>query len=346
VPLGGLVMAGCSIDLYLTTAARPHPAVLSGVMAFLATPGSWRILADLVGLAVGGGLFTVPLYAILQHESEPDHRARVIAANNIVNALAMATAAVVAAMLLARGMTMGELVGVCGAATIPVVAMTAWNARRDILKNAVRLALRVLYRVEVEGLEHARAALPHAIIAANHASFLDGLLLGAFLPGEPIFAVDTHIARKWWAKPFLAVVRALPVDPTNPLSIRAMIRAVEQGAACVIFPEGRITTTGALMKVYEGPAVIAERTNAALVPVRIEGVQFTPFSRLAGKVRRRLFPKIRLRILPARRLTTPAGTSGRARRLELRRALGDERWARSRPGFKGNERCGHHCEWR
>ena len=291
---------------------------------FLSQPGNWRILADLVGLAIGGGLFTVPLYAILQHESAPSHRARVIAANNIINALAMTIAAVVAAALLARGMTMSELLGVCGLATIPVILITAWIVRRDITKSIVRVVLRILYRVEVEGIEHVRAALPHAVIAANHASFLDGLLLGAFLPGDPIFAVDTHIAQRWWAKPFLAVVHAFPVDPTNPLSIRAMIRAVEQGSACIIFPEGRITTTGSLMKVYEGPAVIAERTKAALVPVRIEGVEFTPFSRLSGKVRRRLFPKIRLRILPPRRLTSPEGAGGRARRVALRRALRDE----------------------
>jgi hypothetical protein len=80
--------------------------------------------------------------------------------------------------------------------------------------------------------------MPHAVIAANHASFLDGLLLGAFLPGRPIFAVDTLIATRWWARPFLALVDAMPVDPTNPLSIRAMIRAVEGGSACVIFPRG------------------------------------------------------------------------------------------------------------
>ena len=69
--------------------------------------------------------------------------------------------------------------------------------------------------------------MPKAVIAANHASFLDGLLLGAFLPGDPIFAVDTQISQQWWAKPFLVFVNAMPVDPTNPLSIRAMIRAVE-----------------------------------------------------------------------------------------------------------------------
>ena len=324
VPLAALAMGLFAVDLYFASAGRVAGAELVGIAAFVGTPGSWRVLGDLTGLAVAGGLFCVPLYAIVQHESEPRFRARVIAANNIINALAMTLAAIVAATLAARGLTMDALFGVCGLATIPVAMAAAWILRRELVRSAMRMVLRLVYRVRVEGIEHARSALPKAVIAANHASFLDGLLLGAFLPGDPIFAVDTHIAKKWWARPFLLLVNALPVDPTNPLSIRSMIRAVERGAACVIFPEGRITTTGSLMKVYEGPAVIAERTGAALVPVRIDGVEFTPFSRLAGKVRRRLFPRIHIRVLPPTRLTTPEGLPGRARRVALRRALGDE----------------------
>jgi len=324
VPLAALVMGLFAVDLYFASAGRVAGAELAGIAAFVATPGSWRVLGDLMGLAVAGGLFCVPLYAIVQHESEPRFRARVIAANNIINALAMTLAAIVSATLAARGLTMDALFGVCGLATIPVAIAAAWILRRELVRSAMRLALRLVYRVRVEGIEHARSALPKAVIAANHASFLDGLLLGAFLPGDPIFAVDTYIAKKWWAKPFLFLVNALPVDPTNPLSIRSMIRAVERGASCVIFPEGRITTTGSLMKVYEGPAVIAERTGAALVLVRIDGVEFTPFSRLGGKVRRRLFPRIHIRVLPPTRLTTPEGVPGRVRRVALRRALGDE----------------------
>jgi acyl-[acyl-carrier-protein]-phospholipid O-acyltransferase/long-chain-fatty-acid--[acyl-carrier-protein] ligase len=323
VPWSAIAMAYFAIDLHLSSAHVLATADLANVATFLARPGSWRVIIDLVGVAMAGGLFTVPLYAILQHESEPSHRARVIAANNIINALAM-TVATVAAGILSRRLTMGELFAVCGFTTLPVAVYAAWVVRRSMAKGVMRLVLRLLYRVQVDGLEHARAAMPHAVIAANHASFLDGLLLGAFLPGDPIFAVDTFIAKQWWAKPFLAVVNALPVDPTNPLSIRSMIRAVDNGSACIIFPEGRITTTGALMKVYEGPAVIAERTKANLVLVRIEGVEFTPFSRLAGKVRRRLFPRIRIRILPPRRLASPEGVTGRARRAALRRALSDE----------------------
>ena len=139
-----------------------------------------------------------------------------------------------------------------------------------------------------------------------------------------MFAVDTRVAKQWRARPFLAVVDALPIDPANALSIRTTCRAVEGGAACIIFRAGRLTTTGSPMQAYEGPALIAERTKAALLPARIDGVEYTPFSRRMGKVPRRGFPRIHLRILPGRQLTGPAGVTGRARRVAPRRVLADE----------------------
>jgi acyl-[acyl-carrier-protein]-phospholipid O-acyltransferase/long-chain-fatty-acid--[acyl-carrier-protein] ligase len=322
VPISALAMAIFAFDLFLASAGRVPAGSASTIGIFISDRANWRVLGDLLALAIAGGIFTVPLYALLQHASEPAHRARVIAANNIVNSLAMTVAAVFAALFLARGLTMGELFGLCGILTLPIVIVAAWILRKSMIKMAIRFVLRLLYRVEVQGLEHARAASTHSVIAANHASFLDGLLLGAFLPGTPVFAVDTFIARKWWVRPFLSLVDAMPIDPTNPLSLRGMIRAVEGGAACIIFPEGRITTTGSLMKVYEGPAVITERAKARLLPVRIEGVERTPFSRFAA-VRRRWFPRIRVTIMPPRRLTVPDGVVGRARRAALRRELGD-----------------------
>jgi len=324
VPFAGLAMALCAIDLARASAGRMPSTDLASVAAFISSPADLRILADLLGLAIGGGVFTVPLYALLQNRSAPAHRARIIAANNIINALAMTIAAVTAAALLAGGMTMRDVFALCGFASIAVAAIAGWILRWTLVKSLIRGVLRLVYRVEVFGPENIAAAGPRAVISANHASFLDGLLLGAFLPGRPVFAVDTFIAQRWWVKPFLQLVDALPVDPTNPLAIRAMIRAVESDRSCVIFPEGRITTTGALMKVYEGPAVIAERAKAPLVPVRIEGVEFTPFSRLAGKVRRRWFPKITITILPPRMLSAPDGVVGRARRAALKRLLQDE----------------------
>jgi acyl-[acyl-carrier-protein]-phospholipid O-acyltransferase/long-chain-fatty-acid--[acyl-carrier-protein] ligase len=322
VPVSALAMAAFAFDLFLSSTNRQPSASALDLSAFIADRANWRVLADLLALAIAGGIFTVPLYALLQHASEPEHRARVIAANNIVNSLFMTGAALFAAWVLARGLTMGELFGLCGILTLPVVIVAAWILRKAMIKMAIRCVLRVLYRVEVHGLEHARAASSHAVIAANHASFLDGLLLGAFLPGAPVFAIDTYVAKQWWVRPFLTLVDAMPIDPANPLSLRAMIRAVEAGAACIIFPEGRITTTGSLMKVYEGPAVITERARAQLLPVRIEGVEQTPFARVTA-LRRRWFPRIRITVMPARRLTVPDGIAGRARRAALRRALGD-----------------------
>jgi acyl-[acyl-carrier-protein]-phospholipid O-acyltransferase/long-chain-fatty-acid--[acyl-carrier-protein] ligase len=322
VPLSALAMAGFAFDLLLSSAGRAPAASPATLASFIADRANWRVLADLLALAIAGGIFTVPLYALLQHASEPAHRARVIAANNIVNALFMTGSAVFAAWVLGQGLTMGELFGLCGILTLPVVVVAAWILRAQMAKMMLRFMLRLFYGVEVHGLEHARAASTRSVIAANHASFLDGLLLGAFLPGDPVFAIDTQIAKRWWVRPLMPLINALPVDPTNPLSIRAMIRAVEGGASCIIFPEGRITTTGSLMKIYEGPAVITERARAQLLPVRIEGVEQTPFARFDA-VRRRWFPRIRITVMAPQRLTVAEGVTGRARRIALRRALAD-----------------------
>ena len=129
------------------------------------------------------------------------------------------------------------------------------------------------------------------MIVVNHVSLLDPLLLSAFLPVKPMFAVNTHISQQWWVKPFLTLVDAFPVDPTNSMSMKGLIKAVKEDRHCVVFPEGRITVTGALMKIYEGPGMVADKSDAMLIPVRIDGAQYTPFSRLRGKIRLAAVPK-------------------------------------------------------
>lgn len=183
-----------------------------------------------------------------------------------------------------------------------------------MLRSLFRFVLSLCYRVQVEGLENFRAAGSKAIIVANHLSFLDAALLAVFLPERTLFAINTHVARFWWIKPLLSVVDAFPLDPTNPMAIKSLIEEVDKGKKCVIFPEGRITVTGSLMKVYEGPGMIADKSNAMILPVRIDGAQYTPFSRLRGKVRLRWFPKITLTILPPRHLHIPDEPRGKARR--------------------------------
>jgi acyl-[acyl-carrier-protein]-phospholipid O-acyltransferase/long-chain-fatty-acid--[acyl-carrier-protein] ligase len=167
----------------------------------------------------------------------------------------------------------------------------------SVLYPAVRFILRMVFRVRVRGLEHYPRS-GRRLVIANHTSWLDAALLAAFLPDKPVFAVHTQIAQLRWVRPFLRLVTAYPIDPVQPLLLKTLCACVEGGSAVVIFPEGRLSTTGGLMKVYDGPGFIAHRTGAAIVPVHIDGAHLSVFTRLAHKYRRRLFPRITLTISP------------------------------------------------
>ena len=156
------------------------------------------------------------------------------------------------------------------------------------LKFFLRCLLRVLYRVEVTGMEHYHQAGKRVLIIGNHTSLLDGILLYAWLPDHLRFAINTQVARRRQFKPFLYFADLYTMDPTNPLSVKSMVRFLQEDRKAVIFPEGRITTTGSLMKIYEGPGLIADRSGAAVLPIAIEGPQFSKFGYLGE---RRRFPK-------------------------------------------------------
>jgi acyl-[acyl-carrier-protein]-phospholipid O-acyltransferase / long-chain-fatty-acid--[acyl-carrier-protein] ligase len=326
VPLAALGMTVFSFDLGLTSqAAAPAQGALIGVVEFLSRPSGLRIFSDLLGLAVSGGFFVVPLYAIIQNRSEEASRARIIAANNVVNALFMASAAAVTAGLIAAGLDTPALFLILGLANALVTVWICKLLPRDVLRMLARTLFRLAYRAEVTGLENVAAAGDRAIIVPNHVSFLDAPLVAAFLPGLPVFAIDPAQMQRWWVRPFLAVVDVFPMEPSRPMTAKALIKALrEDGGHCVIFPEGRLNVTGgALMKVYDGPALVADKADAMVLPVRLDGVEFTPFSRLAGRLRRRWFPKVTITILPPRKLAVPAEVRGRARRHYAGAALYD-----------------------
>lgn len=325
VPFGALGMAAFAFDLAFAAAGRGPDAgaAMIGLSAFVAAPENWRVIVDLAGLAVFGGLFVVPLYAILQHHAPADRRSRIIAANNIANAALIVAGAALSAGALALGVGLAGLFMSMAVATAVVAVIVCGLLPDALVKVLLWRLFRLFYRVEVEGLENLKAAGDRSVIVVNHVSWLDAPLLAAILPRKPVFAIDTEVARKWWVKPALRVVRAFPVDPTRPMSTKSLIREVREGNPLIIFPEGRITVTGGLMKIHEGSAMVADKAEARVVPIRIEGLQLTPFSKLAGKLPIRLFPKVKVTIFPPREFHLPAEMKGRARRQAAGIALAD-----------------------
>ncbi|MGE5701995.1 MAG: AMP-binding protein [Clostridia bacterium] len=158
-----------------------------------------------------------------------------------------------------------------------------------ILHALLKLLLTLWFRPRMENLHKIDFSQP-AIVIPNHVSLLDAILLSFYLPQQTTFVANTEIARKFSF--FLRFRKHITVDPMNPYSIRQMIRVVKNGESLVIFPEGRITTTGGLMKIYSGVGYLAMRTGATVYPVIIQGLERSIFSYLKGKLRLTWFPKV------------------------------------------------------
>lgn len=182
-----------------------------------------------------------------------------------------------------------------------------------MIASLLTLICRIIFRINVSGL----ANLPKQgklLVIANHESFLDGLLLGLFLPIRATFVVHTSVLNNWMFRQVLRLTPYLAVDPSSPMAMKKVIKLLESGQPVVIFPEGRITLTGSLMKVYDGPGFVAAKTGAMIMPVRIEGASHSYFSRLSGTHIKKLFPKVNITILPVRHIAMPNATTAKARR--------------------------------
>jgi acyl-[acyl-carrier-protein]-phospholipid O-acyltransferase/long-chain-fatty-acid--[acyl-carrier-protein] ligase len=321
-PTGAVLMGLFGLDLAFTVYGASPSVPALGARGFFAHAAGLRIALDFAGLAISGGLFIVPSFAAVQAWAEEDRRARVIAAVNVVSAAFLVGGALVVAALQTAGVTLPVIVGGLAVANILAGVAIFRTLPTSPFRDFLSILFRAFYRLEVKGLENVAKAGPNAIVALNHVSFLDAALALSLLEQEPVFAIDHGIAQRWWVKPFLKITRAMPLDPSKPMATRTLINAVKSGETLIIFPEGRLTVTGSLMKVYDGAGLIADKADAMVVPVKIDGLERTFFSRLSREqVRRRWWPKVTVTILEPVKLTVDPALKGKNRRQAAGAAL-------------------------
>mgnify|MGYP003641159300 FL=1 len=167
----------------------------------------------------------------------------------------------------------------------------------------LRACVRRLFRVRVIGGKHFHACERPTLIVANHISTVDGLFLYLFLPEIPTFVVDPSTSRPALVRRLLRRVDTFEMDPTNPLALKGLVKTLKDRQLVAIFPEGRVTNTGSLMKAYDAPVLAAELAGAQILPVALEGLQYSRWSLLGGLFRTRRFPAVKIRILEARHVT-------------------------------------------
>ena len=320
------------VDLFFAStisAVNYEPEQLKSLYVFLSKKHNWRIVIDLFFLAAIGGLYVVPLFAVMQYFSSPSHRSRVIAANNLINSVFMALSTAILSLLfyfefsIPFVILMVSLLNMVVACYIYQLVPEAKVIPLRLLKAIFRLIFDNMYQVQVKGIENFHSAGKRSVIIANHISYIDPALLAVYLPANLTFAIDRTVSKVFWVKPFLKFAKALPIDRTNSSAIKTLINEVKKNKRIVIFPEGRISTTGSLMKIYEGPGMIADKSDATILPIRIDGAQFTYFSKLKNILKRRIFQKITITILPPVKFNSPQHMDSRSKRKYIAQKLYD-----------------------
>ncbi len=284
VPLGSIGMSVFGIDLFFASHALPAAPHLLSVGEFLRTAAHWRVLADLFLLAMFGGFYSVPLYALIQSRSAPSHRARIIAANNILNSLFMIVSALMAMALTSAGVGIPGIFLTTALLNIVVAAYIYTLVPEFLLRFMAWVLVHTVYRVR---LVHAER-IPRegaAVLVCNHVSYVDAIVIMAESPRPIRFVMDRQIFRS----PFLGWVfrhaKAIPIAPAHedPSALAAAYdacaAALAEGDLVCIFPEGKLTRTGDMNPFRHGVTEILGRTPVAVVPMALRGLWGSAFSR-------------------------------------------------------------------
>lgn len=293
VPLGAIGMSVFSVDLYFASRGLPPASGLT-LSQFVANPAHWRVMADLALLSLFAGLYSVPMYALIQLRAQPTHRARIIAANNILNALFMIVSAVGVGLLLQMGFTIPQVFLITGLLNAVVAAYIFLLVPEYLLRFVAFIATRLIYRFRVRGDENIPVEGP-AILVCNHVSFVDAVLLMAASPRPIRFIMDHRIFQipvlGWMFK----LAKAIPIAPqkedpaTYERAFQQARQVLAEGDLLCIFPEGAITRDGELGEFKGGIMKILETHPVPVVPLALQNLWGSFFSRISGSAMSRPF---------------------------------------------------------
>jgi len=312
VPLGAIGMTVFAVDLYFASRGLPPSAQLLTVGQFVAVPAHWRVMADLALLSLFAGLYSVPMYALIQLRAQPTHRARIIAANNILNALFMIASSVIAGALLGAGASIPQIFLAVGIANAVVAGYIFLLVPEYLLRFVAWVVTRLVYRFRVRGDQHIPVAGP-AILACNHVSFVDAVLLMGASPRPMYFMMDHRIFQVPVLGWLFRLARAIPVasrqdDPAvYEAAFARAAQVLREGDLLAIFPEGAITRDGQLQPFKGGIMKVLEEARAngitpPVVPMALTNLWGSFFSRIEKEgamvrpFRRGLFNRVGLNV--------------------------------------------------
>jgi len=310
------------LDLAWTLSNIPPSPAVKHFSTFFLRYGA-RVCFDIFFTSFFGGIFILPVNAMLQTAARDKVRSRMISVSYLALTLFILAGALISFLLRRAGAGGGAILSLLAAANIVLSIAVVMMLPKHIIRSVVTAVLDFFYNIEITGLDAFKNHKNNAVIVANQNSFLDPLILAVYLPGRPFFVVDSATASKFWIKIFLKLIRYYTVDPENPLAIRSVIEEVKRGNKVVVFPEGRVSTTGGIMKIHPGLAMIAERSGADIIPISIEGSQYSMFSRFGRKFKDRHTAKITVNIHSARRLKINENSASGERRAAAENGLYD-----------------------
>jgi 1-acyl-sn-glycerol-3-phosphate acyltransferase len=295
VPIGALGLTLFGVDIFFSQSVS-NSDILLDPRAFVADSGNLRVMLDILMLGISGGIYIVPLYALVQQRSEEKKRSRIIATNNVLNALFMVIAALYGLFLLSAGVSIPTLFLIMAIMNAAVTLFIFMLVPEFIMRLLVWMVIHMVYRVDKTGLDKIPDSGP-AILICNHVSFVDALILAGCIKRPIRFVMYYRI----YQLPILSFVfktaNAIPIAGSNEnsgltkLAFNRVSEALNDGELVCIFPEGKITESGEIAEFKPGVIKILQRDPVPIVPLALRGLWGSFFSRKYGSAMTRWFPR-------------------------------------------------------